>query len=66
MHRLAGAAVERHALLRLRRLRPVLEQEDVGERVAGAHDGEARSPAACAISSPSSLISVIAFWRYRS
>ena len=39
--RLAGATVERHALLRLRRLRPVLEQEDVRHRVPGADHGEA-------------------------
>ena len=39
--RLAGAAVERDALLRLRRLRPVLQQEDVRQRVPGADHGEA-------------------------
>ena len=38
--RLPGAAVEGDALLRLRRLRPVLEQEDVRERVARADDRE--------------------------
>ena len=64
--RLAGAPVERHALLRLRRLRPVLEQEDVRHRVPGADHGEAGLAGGVAISSPSSLISVIAFWRYRS
>src|SRR5439155_23897147 len=40
--RLSGPSVERHTLLRLRRLRAVLEQEDVGQRVAGADDGEMR------------------------
>ena len=62
--RLARAAVERDALLHLRRLRPVLQQEHVGERVAGAEHRHARPAPACAISSPSSLISVMAFCRY--
>ena len=44
--RLAGAAEERDALLDLRRLRRVLEQHDVGERMAGAEHRNARSPAA--------------------
>src|SRR6478736_165999 len=35
-HRLAGPAEEGHALLHLRSRGPVLEQEDVGQRVAGA------------------------------
>ena len=64
-HRLARPAEERDALLHLRRLRPVLEQEDVRERVTGARaPGSRAPPAARAISSPSSLISEIAFCRY--
>src|SRR4029079_881345 len=39
----AGAAVEGDSLLQLRRLRRVLEEEDVCERMAGAEDGDARS-----------------------
>ena len=40
--RLAGAPVERDALVHLRRLGLVLEQEDVRERVARAEHGNAR------------------------
>ena len=39
-HGLAGAPEERDAFLRLRRLRPVLQEEDVRERVPGAEDGD--------------------------
>ena len=42
--RVAGAAVERDSLLQLRRLRRVLEEEDVGERMAGAENRDAGSP----------------------
>ena len=41
--RVAGAAVEGDSLLQLRRLRRVLEEEDVRERMAGAEHGNARS-----------------------
>ena len=39
--RLAGAAVERHALLQLGSLRAVFQEEDVRERMAGADHGHA-------------------------
>ncbi len=39
--RLAGPPEEGDALLHLSRLRPVLEQEDVGARMAGAEDRNA-------------------------
>src|SRR5439155_504736 len=41
--RVAGAAVEGDSLLQLRRLRRVLEEEDVGERMAGAENRDANS-----------------------
>ena len=41
--RVASAAVEGDSLLQLRRLRRVLEEEDVGERMAGAENRDASS-----------------------
>ena len=41
--RLAGAPVERHALLHLGRLGRVLQQKDVGQRVPGADHRDARA-----------------------
>src|SRR5205814_10561143 len=42
--RIARAAVEGDSLLQFRGLRCVLEEEDVGERMAGAVNRDARSP----------------------
>ena len=64
--RLAGTPEERHPLLDLGRLRRPLEQEHVRERVSRSEHGTCSSSPWLASSSPSALISAIAFFRYRS